>query len=107
MTGGLTFDAISTLGEFTCGVATDGFAYCWGRNDFGQIGNGSADAFLAMPVQVGDGTLMFQSVSVGSHHACGISTEGDAYCWGRNSEGALGDATRDDSSVPVRVVDPS
>lgn len=104
--GGLTFQQISTLGEFTCGVVSDGFAYCWGRNDFGQLGNGSADPFSATPVQVGDGTLKFLSVSVGSHHACGVSEDGDAYCWGRNSEGALGDGTRDDSGVPVLVVTP-
>ena len=72
-----------------CGLLADGTAYCWGRNDFGQLGDGSSSAFSSAPVAVG-GALKFPSATVGSHHARGISVAGDAYCWGRNSEGALG-----------------
>jgi len=38
--GGLTFSSIVTQ-TFTCGIATDGKTYCWGRNNVGQVGDGS------------------------------------------------------------------
>jgi alpha-tubulin suppressor-like RCC1 family protein len=39
--GTLTFRAVSVGREFACAIASDGAAYCWGRNAFGQLGNGS------------------------------------------------------------------
>ncbi len=34
------------------------------------------------------------SISVGHHHACALTEEGDVYCWGSNSNGQLGDKVR-------------
>ena len=45
----------------------------------------------------------FSSVSAGSFHACGVTLQGNAYCWGSNREGQLGDGTQIESRVPVRV----
>jgi len=39
--GSMTFRALSVGREFACAIATDGVAYCWGRNADGQLGNGS------------------------------------------------------------------
>jgi alpha-tubulin suppressor-like RCC1 family protein len=47
--------------------------------------------------------LTFQSVSAGFTHSCGVTTPGDAYCWGWNLRGQLGDGTNTDSNVPVEV----
>ncbi len=55
------------------------------------------------PVPVAGG-LRFTSVSAAFQHTCAVTTAGDAYCWGFNSDGQLGDGTTSDRLTPVRVV---
>jgi alpha-tubulin suppressor-like RCC1 family protein len=87
---------------FICGVTTTGAAYCWGNNEFGQLGNGSdKDSDTPVPVS---GRLNFKSVSAAvGGHACGITMTGAAYCWGLNGSGQLGNGTKKNSNVPVAV----
>jgi alpha-tubulin suppressor-like RCC1 family protein len=42
-------------------------------------------------------------VSAGYLHTCGVTTDNRAYCWGYNSEGALGDGTATGRLAPVAV----
>ena len=49
------------------------------------------------------GTLTFAMVSAGNQHTCALTTGQVAYCWGYNSNGQLGDATKSGSETPVRV----
>ena len=102
----LRFQSVSAGLIFTCGVATDNRAYCWGSNSHGQrgdgtYGNGIASAQLT-PVQVAGG-LNFRQVSAGIYHTCGVTTDDRAYCWGNNLSGQLGDGTNVDRSTPVAV----
>ena len=90
--GGLKFRSVSARSEHTCGVTTQGKAYCWGSGGSGQLGNGSGDD-QDVPVEVdtgGPGGLSFTSVSAGDRHTCGVTTSGKAYCWGTASNGELG-----------------
>lgn len=50
--GGVTFTAISAGTNHTCGVGSDGFAYCWGSNVFGALGNTLQAAFRGFPQRV-------------------------------------------------------
>ncbi|UCG86683.1 MAG: hypothetical protein JSW71_22760 [Gemmatimonadota bacterium] len=99
--GGLTFQALTGGGFHTCGLTPDGAAYCWGRGDQGQLGNGS-DSDSPVPVPVVGG-LLFQSISAGYLHTCGLATDGLVYCWGSNFSGQLGTQTAD-RYQPTRVV---
>jgi alpha-tubulin suppressor-like RCC1 family protein len=49
--GGIDFISLATGNEFACGVARNGAAFCWGRNEFGQLGDGTT-ANSNVPVQV-------------------------------------------------------
>lgn len=103
VSSGLEFRSVSAGSEHSCGVATAGAAYCWGFNDHGQLGNGTnTDTNVPVAVSVSSG-LEFQSVSAGGGHSCGVTRTGEAYCWGRNIVGQLGDGTNTDSNVPVAV----
>lgn len=101
VTGGLTLAAVATGGEHTCGRTPSGAAYCWGDDQYGQLGS-TAAPYSSTPVSVGGG-LTFPSVAVGSDHACGLTAAGAAYCWGYNARGQVGDATLTSHSQPVAV----
>jgi alpha-tubulin suppressor-like RCC1 family protein len=93
----LAFRQVSAGLAHSCGVTTDGDAYCWGNNSSGQLGNGRKNdttfsSGRARPVRVRGGHT-FRQISAGSHHTCGVTTADVAYCWGSNSSGQLGDGT--------------
>jgi alpha-tubulin suppressor-like RCC1 family protein len=86
---------------FTCAIRDDGTLWCWGVNDFGQLGNAGDDAPL--PVQV-EASADWLAVAAGGGTVCGIRSPGTLWCWGRNHVGQLGTgATGDDSPVPAQV----
>ncbi len=99
--GGLTFVSVSAGYQHTCGVTTDGAAYCWGANDDGRLGDGSTTD-RRTPVLVAGG-FKFVSVSAGYKHTCGVTTDGAGYCWGANDVARLGDGSTADRSTPARV----
>ena len=98
---GLTFTDLDAAWTVTCGLDAEGAAHCWGRNDWGQIGDGTTtDALSPTPVAGGH---TFSQVSAGAVGACGIRSDGETLCWGHNVRGALGDGTAVTSPVPVTV----
>jgi alpha-tubulin suppressor-like RCC1 family protein len=91
----------------TCGLMSDGAAYCWGNNQSGQLGHGDTLAAVA-PVPVSGG-LTFVSLTADGSATCGVTSVGAAYCWGDNSSGQLGNGVRDSltgglRTTPVAVV---
>ena len=78
----LAFASVSAGYFYTCGVTTGGAPYCWGSNEYGQLGNGSTIP-SASPVAVA-GVVTFAAVSAGVFDACGLTTGNLAYCWGGN-----------------------
>ena len=82
------FAAIFAGGQFTCGVAADGQAWCWGLNFSGELGNGGyQDSLAPLPVT---GGLYFSTLAPGGIHVCGITMDQQLYCWGNNEFGQLG-----------------
>ena len=105
-------DHISSGSYFSCAVASGGTnAYCWGDNDYGQLGNGvryeDDDWIELTPVAVDAGQQGFSNatqISAGVvFTTCAVTGVGGAYCWGENDFGNLGDGSTKDSTVPVAV----
>ena len=83
----------------SCGLSSTGAAYCWGENQFGQIGSSNPGS-STQPVS---GGLSFSTLALGSDHTCGITTAGATYCWGHNTSGQLGTATPEQTFTPIAI----
>ncbi len=90
---------------FSCGLATDNRAYCWGDNTYGQLGDNTTTARTSPTLVLnGAGPGTYKYLSVGTFHVCGIGTNDRAYCWGNNTQGELGDNTVSQRNTPVLVL---
>jgi signal peptidase I len=92
----------------SCGVNDEGAVWCWGRNDRGQLGDGTTSDH-SVPVQVvgagGVGTLTNAvGIAAGNKHSCAAKDDGTVWCWGLNDKGQLGNNSTTNSSTPVQVV---
>lgn len=107
--GSVVFRSVTVGYSHVCGLDANGYAYCWGRNGEGQLGNGTTrDSALAGLV---GGGMRFRAISAGGAHTCGIAdrqmydaglggggmrTLGGGtqmYCWGSGFAGQLGNGT--------------
>ncbi|WP_428264501.1 RCC1 domain-containing protein [Haliangium sp.] len=88
--------------EHTCARSSDGAAWCWGRNEFGRLGDGSTTDRSA-PVQVSALGYDVASIGVFEEHSCAVLTGGSMWCWGRNGNGELGDGSKTTRAQPVQV----
>ena len=98
--GSSDWASVSVGGDHTCALKTDGSAYCWGSNQYGQLGLSHTDticgslnaryscATIPQLVQAG---LQFASISAGQRHTCAITRTREAYCWGSNETGQVSD----------------
>jgi alpha-tubulin suppressor-like RCC1 family protein len=84
----------------SCAVVNGG-AQCWGRNNVGQLGDGSANVDSVTPVQVQGLAQGVQAVSVNEDFSCAL-VNGGVWCWGHNTTGELGSAIAS-TSTPVQV----
>lgn len=103
LAGAPVFTAIATGDMDNCGVAQSGTAYCWGTNRNGRFGMPPDINELHLVPEPVPGGQRFTQLSMGQNHMCGIATDGNAWCWGSNAKGELGDRTTTPSAVPVRV----
>lgn len=111
-----TWSSVSAGGHHTCALSTTGIAYCWGRDDSSQVGTASSsdacnpgpeEASGSVPCHYGPslvaGGLTFTAITTGQSHSCGLTAAGEAWCWGANGAGQLGDGTTTTRATPVRA----
>jgi alpha-tubulin suppressor-like RCC1 family protein len=99
---GGTVESFSPGRQHVCAVLTSGNAKCWGDNSSGQLGDGNFFDRLVPTLISGLGGLI-ASVASGYDHSCAVTILGDAYCWGNNFFGQLGDGTFVEKLIPVPV----
>ncbi len=102
--GGHVFTTLWAGDRTNCAIKPSGAAWCWGIDYFGSAGNGrdpgnhchpypdeSCDngPEQHVPVRV-VGSQVWTQVTSGFHHSCGLTSTGQAWCWGGNANGQIG-----------------
>lgn len=95
--------ASSGLATHTCALRDDGSVWCWGQNQFGQLGDGT-DATRTTPVLVPGVSAI--AISANAANSCAVTTTGGVVCWGDNTSGQLGNGTTAPSARAVSVLAP-
>ena len=104
---GKTIKKVMAGGMFSMVLTSDGSLYSWGKNNYGQIGDGTTNNYnLAVAVKT-EGTPMAGKTvvdfSISNEHTVALTSDGQIYAWGRNESGQLGDGTNTASTLPVAV----
>ena len=107
---GLTYfmGRISSGGSHTCALTSGEGVLCWGKGTEGALGHG-VDLSSDTPVKVLslDGSTELSGivqVSSGGSHTCALNSDGGVLCWGKGTNGALGDGKDSNSNMPVKVL---
>jgi alpha-tubulin suppressor-like RCC1 family protein len=111
---GVTATALATGGYHTCAVTSSGGVECWGRNDEGELGDGTTiESWTPVAVKLPEGVRV-TAIAAEAFHTCALTSEGGVLCWGENGTGQLGDGSNEGpetcglgelpcSTVPVAV----
>jgi alpha-tubulin suppressor-like RCC1 family protein len=108
------FTRLSVGDSHSCALAENGAAYCWGFNAYGQLGRDSALSSHCVTASGGSfpcelrpravpGNMRFAEIVAGGAHTCALIATGEAYCWGYNWYGQVGDGSDTTRFAPVRV----
>ena len=110
---GLKAIQVSAGGYHSLAIGSDGYAYAWGYNNNGQLGdniarNSTAPMLVRDPASPNDSSkgLKATQVSAGAEHSLAVGSDGNVYAWGLNDHGQLGDGTTSSRNAPVRVKTP-
>lgn len=106
LVGGLTgITAIASGNHHTLALGSDGRVWSWGKNDKGQLGDGSlANRFNVVAI----GTLSdVTDISAGQNFSVVLARTGQVFAWGQNDFGQLGNGTAQSSAIPTATRDAS
>lgn len=104
---GVSIEAISAGSDYSLALGSDGKVYGWGFNGDGQLGTGSTWP-SGKPIAAAQGAIpadvTIETISAGQGgFSLAIGSDGQAYSWGFNLQGQLGNGTTTNSSLPVAV----
>lgn len=91
----------------TCALLATGEVRCWGRNNFGQLGDGTqVDRPTPVKVNISSdaASKTVASIALGEGHSCAFIPGQGVECWGSNQKGQLGDGSTTDRTTPVAVI---
>jgi hypothetical protein len=105
-TGTLSGVTQISAGKYHTCALVSGSVYCWGENDYGELGNNSTtDSWTPVQVRLSATTYLtgVTQVSASGKFTCALLSAGTVRCWGHNQYGQLGNGNTNDSSIAVQV----
>lgn len=93
--------SVSAAEDYTVAIRYDGTLWAWGRNNHGQLGDGTT-VDKNVPTQIGTLTDWVQ-VSAKGGHTVAVTKNGYLYAWGKNDYGQLGDGTTTERHISTRI----
>ena len=98
-----TIPQISGGGYHSLALKLNGTVWAWGRNNFGQLGNGKCSKKnTPVPVKNLEDVI---AIASGTWHSLALKSNGTVWTWGRNNYGQIGDGTFKNRKTPVQVKD--
>ena len=104
--------SMASMNETNCAITADSKVYCWGAGDGGQLGNNTTTQLNPIPMAVTTSgvlsgkTITTTSAAMGYFNSCVIASVNQAYCWGDNTYGQLGNNSHTSSLVPITTLPP-
>jgi Regulator of chromosome condensation (RCC1) repeat len=110
----LRFTDLAVGLHHACGLTAAGIVYCWGSNEYGQLGStapmalcdGGQSPCSSAPVPVASAEA-FVEITASLRDTCAVTRAGAAWCWGYGDGGQLGDGLSTSSATPVQVTGPT
>ncbi len=92
-----------TVGTYhSCALSPDKSAFCWGLNDFGQLGTGD-NVSSSTPLPVFSDMDNWKEISAGSDHTCATKTNEEGWCWGHNNYKQVSPTADDLTLIPSKL----
>jgi alpha-tubulin suppressor-like RCC1 family protein len=102
--GGTNWRQIACGYRHTAAIKTDGTLWTWGRDYYGELGQGIYSSSVLTPQTVLGGGTTWQQVSAGLQITAAVKTDGTLWTWGKDTYGALGTGTTVNASSPVTTI---
>jgi alpha-tubulin suppressor-like RCC1 family protein len=106
----LTLASLAAGADHSLMLKEDGTVLAWGKNSFGQLGDGTKTTrriSAQVKVKGDDGSLTplsdVAALAAGSYHSLALKSDGTVWAWGKNNAGQLGDGTKTSRLIPVQV----
>jgi alpha-tubulin suppressor-like RCC1 family protein len=95
--------AVSGGYGYTLALKSDGSAWGWGTDGYGELGNGSAQLYGSVKTPVKAKVQGVVAIAAGASHSLWLRSDGTVWATGYNGDGQLGDGTFNDSVIPVQA----
>jgi len=96
-----SWSAIAAGGWHTVALRSDGTLWAWGKNSYGQLGDGTV-AEKHTPTQESTGATNWSAISAGFGRTVALKSDGTLWAWGKNNFGQLGDGTTAETHTPTQ-----
>ncbi len=102
-----TITQISLGGAHSSAITSEGRLFTWGKNDFGQLGDGTTtDRYIPADItswfNLVEGETITK-ITLRFWHSAALTSDGRIFTWGSNSDGELGDGTTTDRYIPTEI----